>query len=65
MNCILYIHGKGGSASECEFYKPIFKDCDVIGLDYKTFTPWQAGANIREAQYAHGKPDFFQRCRSH
>ncbi len=48
MNCILYIHGKDGSASECEFYKPIFKDCDVIGLDYKTFTPWQTGAEIRE-----------------
>ena len=49
MNCILYIHGKGGSASECEFYRPIFTGCEVTGLDYKTFTPWQTGEEIRKA----------------
>ena len=48
MNCILYIHGKGGAAAECEFYGPRFKGCDVLGLDYKTFTPWPTGAEIRE-----------------
>lgn len=48
MKCVLYIHGKGGSASECEFYKPIFKGYDVLGLDYKTFTPWQTGGEIRK-----------------
>ena len=46
---ILYIHGKNGSATECEHYKPLFPECDVIGLDYQTFTPWEAGAEIRSA----------------
>ena len=46
---VLYIHGMGGSAAECEHYKPLFPDCEVIGLDYKTFTPWETGAEIREA----------------
>ncbi len=39
---VLYVHGKGGSASEAEHYKPLFPDCDVVGLDYKAETPWQA-----------------------
>lgn len=46
---VLYIHGKGGSAVECEHYKPLFPDCDVFGLDYKTFTPWETAAEIRAA----------------
>ena len=46
---ILYIHGKGGSAAECEHYKPLFPDCEVFGLDYQTFTPWETGAEIRTA----------------
>ena len=46
---ILYIHGKGGSAAESEHYKPLFPDCEVLGLDYQTFTPWETGAEIREA----------------
>ena len=46
---ILYIHGKGGSAAECEHYKPLFPDCAVFGLDYQTFTPWETGAEIRAA----------------
>ena len=41
-NAVIYIHGKGGNASESEHYKPLFPDYDVIGLDYKTFTPWEA-----------------------
>ncbi len=49
MKAVLYIHGKDGSPSESEFYKPIFKDCDVTGLDYKTFTPWQTGKEIYES----------------
>ncbi len=43
MNAILYIHGKGGSATESEHYKPLFPDNEVIGLDYQTFTPWETG----------------------
>ena len=46
---ILYIHGKGGSARESEHYKPLFPEREVIGLDYQTFTPWEAGEEIREA----------------
>ena len=48
-NAIIYIHGKGGSASECEHYKPLFPEYDVFGLDYRTFTPWETGAEIRSA----------------
>ena len=46
---ILYVHGKGGSAAECEHYRPLFPGCAVFGLDYKTFTPWEAGPEIRNA----------------
>ena len=46
---ILYIHGKNGSATECEHYMPLFPECEVIGLDYQTFTPWETGAEIRFA----------------
>lgn len=38
----IYIHGKGGSAGEAEHYKPIFKGCDVVGLDYTAQSPWEA-----------------------
>ena len=46
---ILYIHGKNGSAAECGRLKPLFPGCDVLGLDYRTFTPWETGKEIREA----------------
>ena len=46
---VLYVHGKGGSAAECERYRPLFPDCRVFGLDYQTFTPWETGAEIRAA----------------
>jgi len=39
---ILYIHGKGGAAEEAEHYKPLFPDCEVIGFDYRSRTPWEA-----------------------
>lgn len=38
----MYIHGKGGTAEEAEHYKPLFPHCDVVGLDYKAVTPWDA-----------------------
>ena len=44
---VLYIHGKGGSAAECEHYKPLFPGQEVIGLDYQTSTPWEAEEEIR------------------
>ena len=46
---VIYIHGKGGSAAESKHYKPLFPDYDVIGLDYKTFTPWETGKEIHAA----------------
>ena len=46
---VLYIHGKGGCAGESEHYKPLFPECEVIGLDYQTSTPWETGEEIREA----------------
>lgn len=49
MNVVLYIHGKDGSATESEHYKSLFPDYEVLGLDYKTFTPWETGKEIRIA----------------
>lgn len=48
-DAVLYIHGKGGSAAESKHYKPLFPSCDVIGLDYKSFTPWETGEEIGSA----------------
>ncbi len=48
-NAVLYIHGKGGSTAESEHYKPLFPACEVVGLDYQSFTPWETGKEIREA----------------
>lgn len=45
-NTVIYIHGKNGSADEAEFYKPVFSEYEVIGLDYKAKTPWQAKAEF-------------------
>lgn len=39
---VIYIHGKGGSAKEALFYRPLFPGYDVIGLDYGSETPWDA-----------------------
>ena len=46
---ILYIHGKDGSVAECEQYKPLFPDCEVIGLEYHASTPRETGAEIYDA----------------
>lgn len=46
---VIYIHGKGGTADECRQFAPLFPDCDVTGLDYKTFTPWETGKEINAA----------------
>ena len=57
MNLVLYIHGKGGSAEESRHYEKLFQDYKVIGLDYKTFTPWETGKEIHEA-VAGLKPEY-------
>ena len=48
-NVVIYIHGKGGSAVESGHYKTLFPDCEVIGLDYQTFSPWDTGKEIYDA----------------
>ena len=45
----LYVHGKGGSAAEAEHFKPLFPLREVVGLDYKTFTPWETRTEIFQA----------------
>ncbi len=39
---LIYVHGKGGNAAEADHYKLLFPEYDVIGLDYKADTPWDA-----------------------
>ncbi len=39
---IVYVHGKGGSAGEAEYYKTLFSNSEVIGFDYHSQTPWAA-----------------------
>ena len=46
MNLVLYIHGKGGSPHESRHYSSLFPGYDVMGLDYRTFTPWETGKEI-------------------
>ncbi len=49
---VLYLHGKGGSAAECEHYRPLFPGREVAGLDYRAGVPWEAGEEIRSAAAA-------------
>ena len=49
MDAVIYIHGKGGNAAEAEHYNLLFPSCDVIGFEYKSFTPWEAGMEIHDA----------------
>lgn len=39
---VIYIHGKGGNASEAQHYKTFFPEYEVIGFDYQSQTPWEA-----------------------
>ena len=52
MHAVLYIHGKNGSAAEAAHYRPLFPGDKVVGLDYRAFTPWETGKEIREAAEA-------------
>ncbi len=49
MGTVLYIHGMGGSPGESAHYAPLFPGSAVLGLDYRTLTPWEAGPEIRTA----------------
>ena len=48
MKAVVYIHGKGGSPEEAEHYRKLFPDEEIIGIDYKGSTPWEAGKEIRD-----------------
>ena len=41
-NLIIYVHGKGGSAGEAEYYKMFFPNSEVVGFDYCSQTLWEA-----------------------
>lgn len=43
---IIYIHGKGGNSLEAAHYEQFFKGSDVVGLDYKAQSPWEAKAEF-------------------
>ncbi len=45
---IVYIHGQGGSHEEAAHYRPLFEDCDVIGFDYASQSPWEAKDEFSE-----------------
>lgn len=45
---VIYIHGKGGSPSEAEHYRPLFPEYEIIGLDYQSETPWDAEIEFRK-----------------
>ncbi|MDO5446142.1 MAG: alpha/beta hydrolase, partial [Eubacteriales bacterium] len=45
---VIYIHGKGGNAAESEHYKQFFPQCEVIGFDYTSQTPWEAEKEFGE-----------------
>lgn len=45
-DAVLFLHGLGGSAAEVEYYRPLFPDCELIGLDYHGIEPWSAGQEI-------------------
>lgn len=39
---VIYIHGKGGNAKECKNFRPLFPNCNIHGLNYKSTTPQSA-----------------------
>ena len=45
---LVYIHGKGGAASDSEYFKPLFPECDTYGFDYKSENPWEAESEYKE-----------------
>ena len=45
---LIYIHGQYGSPEEAEHYRTLFPGCEVIGLDYRAQTPWEAEREFAE-----------------
>lgn len=46
---ILYVHGKGGSHEEAEWYAEIFKNYRVIGIEYDEYLPWKVRYELVKA----------------
>ena len=47
-NALIYIHGKGGTASDSEQFRTFFPDYDIYGFDYKSDNPWEAESEYKE-----------------
>ena len=45
---LVYIHGKGGTASASEQFKSLFPNYDIYGFDYKSENPWEAESEFKE-----------------
>lgn len=54
-NLVIYVHGKGGSAAEAAHYQLLFPEDTVIGMDYRSQTPWEAKEEF---------PPFFEKQRA-
>ena len=37
---VLFVHGRGGSATEADHYRKLFPGHEVVGFDYQAETPW-------------------------
>ncbi len=48
-SAILYVHGKGGSPEEAARFGQLFPSRAVMGLDYRSETPWETREEIRVA----------------
>ncbi len=44
--CIIYIHGRGGSSEEAEHFRKVCDGVEVIGLDYHSENPWENKSGI-------------------
>ncbi len=55
MKLFVYVHGRGGSAEDAGRYGALFPESHVIGFDYRSDKPWEAGMEF---------PVFFRGCRS-
>ena len=49
LGAILYIHGRGGNPDEAAHFGPLFPNYAVMGLNYRSDTPWETKEEIRVA----------------
>lgn len=52
---VIYIHGKGGNATEAEHFKTLFPDYDIVGFDYISQNPWDASDEFADFFNQHSK----------